>query len=1006
MDDVSTTEYISNSDLNDVDDQLHFQLITEENERLKIEIQNLRIQFDQAINIRKDLDQLHSENLELLTKLRATESAKEELERRIQLNLNSYHDQLEKAKNEASMKLNNAQQEINNLQEQLSQIKKEPIVNSNENDNKIQEILFKVDAETKRCQALQEKLNQIIERCSSFFQITFPSTDSIISYLSTTTLNLQTQNNPSSNNDEIQYSLSIKKLSNKLQKEQMKRRAIQNELSEKISQFQLAQSSYDTQLNTAKREINELKGKIQRDELFHQKVVGQLEESLKKARDELLSKKYESSLLDSFIHQNISNNQKQSQSFQSDQNNDSKLNEYKKMRKQSLCCIKRLKDRLSNVQKQLSQSELNNNIITEELTKLKESYSELQRSFESQKNQLDIQLKQNEFLENERKAIQNELVKITTQTENEENKRISELQKKLNEFDNSNENLKKENLSLRDQIRQIKSQNANLQTELTSNKNDLKQTEITIQEIKSENRELKSKLSSIPKPLIIDDILPRSCFMCPNAPLPLTQSLNELCSQEQISPASKISMALSLFQSYYSKQIESMKKVIHDMTNDSNHSKQLKSTIDSFILQISKIDKIHDDVDELTNVLSQFHQNYEKLENEKRVNDQILREFGHKLKIPEDQISIQSILTTANQFIKLQECFMSKNDQLKNVRKQKKMMNDKMNTEIELLRKQLYESQSFKKEMESEIIEKTEKIHQLEITNHENSFKLKELEENIESLKKNHENDILQLKTQTSNEFEASRSSFIKDIEEKDSQIMKMKKKIDSYEQSRALHKKAICILKKKLKQSLDLISENKKKNLEEKEKLMKKIEDEKSYIQKVNNDTVQKLRDQCSELRLSLTKLNELLKDSEDKCSKYHKELSALKRQKQKLEERLNSQQESIERERKIMDSQLHSALLNADMKANNQMINVKSQIEAEKQKIFAYFAEEFRSFFDPNEQIDVNTYQSIVRRAKNELNRLQSSDNAIRRLTNATTFQSTEEAVTQFMMQHRQQF
>ena len=165
-------------------------------------------------------------------------------------------------------------------------------------------------------------------------------------------------------------------------------------------------------------------------------------------------------------------------------------------------------------------------------------------------------------------------------------------------------------------------------------------------------------------------------------------------------------------------------------------------------------------------------------------------------------------------------------------------------------------------------------------------------------------------------------------------------------------------------------------------------------------------MRDQCSEYRLSLTKLNETLKESEDKNCKYHKELNNLKRQKQKLEEQLSIQKDSIERERKIMDSKLHSALLNADMKANNQILNIKSKIEGEKQKIISFFAEEFRTFFDPKEQIDINTFQSLVQRTRNELTKLQNSDNAIRRLTNATSFQSTEEAVAQFVFKSKQQF
>lgn len=1005
MEDFSYPEEISNSDANDIDAQLHFQIITDENERLKTENHNLKFQFDQAINIRKELDKLHSENLELLTKLKTTESEKEDLEKRIQLNLTSFHDQIEKSKNDYAVRLSNAYQEINNLQEQIALLKKEKELTPKEDESKIQEIIYKIDAETKKRQELQEKLKQIIDGCSSFFHIAFPSSESILNYFATNpTPNSQDQNNSFTNNDEIQYMQTIKKLSNKIHREQNKRKSIQKQLSDSVTQFQSTRSNYESQLNAAKRELNELKGKIQRDELFHQQVVKQLEENLKKAREETSSKKYECSLLDSFVHQKI--NQKQSQSFQSEQSDDKKTDEYKKMKKQLLACIKKLRDRLSNIQIQLSQSENTNNQLVEEISKLKESCSDLQRKLESKTNELDVQLKQNDFLEKERKAIQNELVKITTQTENEENKKIIELQRKIDEFENINENIKKENSSYCDQIKQLKSQISSIQNDLRTKIDDLNQSQQSLQDAKSENQNLRSKLNSIPKPININEVIPKSCFICQNAPLSLAQSLSDLSSKEHITPAAKISMSLSLVQSYYSKQIESQNSLIQEMKNDSNYSKQLKSAIDSFVTQFQKMDQIYNDVDELSNILSQFRINYEKLDSENKVNQQILKDFGAKLNIPDDQLSFNSLISFANRFIELQECFTNKSAKLKSVKKQKKMINEKANNEIEILQTQLFELQSQKKEMENEITEKAENIHKLEIQNQEISFKLKETEDQIETLKQTQENDIIQLKNQASQEFESARDSFIKDIEEKDAQIQKLKKKIESCEKAKSLLRKGICLLKKKLKQSMDLNSEQKRINDEEKKKLIKKIDDEKIYIQKVNNDTVQKLRDQCSELRLSLTKLNEALKESEDKNCKYHKEINNLKRQKQKLEEQLSIQKDSIERERKIMDSKLHSALLNADMKTNNQILNIKSKIEGEKQKIIAYFAEEFRAFFDPKEQIDMNTYQSLVQKARNELTKLQNSDNAIRRLTNASSYQSTEEAVAQLVFKSKQQF
>ena len=61
------------------------------------------------------------------------------------------------------------------------------------------------------------------------------------------------------------------------------------------------------------------------------------------------------------------------------------------------------------------------------------------------------------------------------------------------------------------------------------------------------------------------------------------------------------------------------------------------------------------------------------------------------------------MISFANRFIELQECFTNKSAKLKAVKKQKKMINEKANNEIEILQTQLFELQSQKKEMENEI---------------------------------------------------------------------------------------------------------------------------------------------------------------------------------------------------------------------------------------------------------------------------------------------------------------
>jgi chromosome segregation ATPase len=75
------------------------------------------------------------------------------------------------------------------------------------------------------------------------------------------------------------------------------------------------------------------------------------------------------------------------------------------------------------------------------------------------------------------------------------------------------------------------------------------------------------------------------------------------------------------------------------------------------------------------------------------------------------------------------------------------------------------------------------------------------------------------------------------------------------------------------------------------------------------------------------------------------------------------------------------------------------KAMCEAEKRRIFAFAADEFRAWFTAAETPDEQSYQKLLHRVKAELTRLIESDTVIRRLIGPSPRQATDDAVARFV-------
>ena len=78
------------------------------------------------------------------------------------------------------------------------------------------------------------------------------------------------------------------------------------------------------------------------------------------------------------------------------------------------------------------------------------------------------------------------------------------------------------------------------------------------------------------------------------------------------------------------------------------------------------------------------------------------------------------------------------------------------------------------------------------------------------------------------------------------------------------------------------------------------------------------------------------------------------------------------------------------------------KNNHESHLRSIFAYFAENFGSLFDASQKINEDSFRALVLVVKKELDKSRKQDKAVRVFFNAEDSQSTDDAMTKYIIEN----
>ena len=285
--------------------------------------------------------------------------------------------------------------------------------------------------------------------------------------------------------------------------------------------------------------------------------------------------------------------------------------------------------------------------------------------------------------------------------------------------------------------------------------------------------------------------------------------------------------------------------------------------------------------------------------------------------------------------------------------------------------------------------------------------------EQIDKIKSVHEEEVSQLQEEidSTNQLNNIAIEEIKnqakiDLLEKDKEIDQLKEKViqsqkmlESFEESSRM--------------TIDDINQSKLKLDKFKRKSSDKIKEMKAIIQQKDDELKEKEQHYNAIInKLKNTKMNEQehrerMNEAEDKIKKANTMINELEEkvvsltcQMQQESMKFKADVDKLIRDNKLQEVQQKAKLLSIETNYAVKMDEVKKALFDEKKELFCYTAQQFRPYFDMNVEINDESFKSIIKRVKKELESQIKRDQAIRMLVNAQDNQSTEDALTNMII------
>ena len=196
-----------------------------------------------------------------------------------------------------------------------------------------------------------------------------------------------------------------------------------------------------------------------------------------------------------------------------------------------------------------------------------------------------------------------------------------------------------------------------------------------------------------------------------------------------------------------------------------------------------------------------------------------------------------------------------------------------------------------------------------------------------------------------------------------------------------------------------DLLKENERqiKNMQE------KFRETEKTLKNSYDQIISEMKNQNDETRKDIEELSRAVSIKEKERDELDKKVKSIQHQKEKTHQELIQIRSQFSREKKLSEAKNKSEICSLETKYKEKLEIVKSKSKEEQQKMVLYLVDVFRTVFSNFlGNMEDRPFKILVDRLKEKYDRLNDTDQSIRRMLNVSERQTTEDAVAQLLINH----
>ena len=1027
--------------------------LQEDNATLVKEINVLRAQFEQAVAMSKKSGELIKEMDSLKQQLFAAVSQKEDMQRRLEISIKAKEEAVKQLEDEHAKNSAQREADVKAMHKELIKTKKAFQQKMDVLYSQNQKLQAEKDADDIAQKTLVGKIDKLVINASHYLNRDISSFDELCSLMESPNIlemqqNIQSKkpqqpvpqppqvkkiNDPFFNisqQDHEYYQQQIKEANKKAKKAKAELKAAISKINElnstivkKDVQTEQLKFQHKNELESMNDKINAIREENDQKEIENKKKTQQLLEKINSLKEELQNKEKTINQMQPMHY--IQQQQNQNQQLQQQQNpqinafaapyNDQiqipnlindKSKEDKRTNEQLSLKIRELQSQLNSANKAKEE-------IKKQLQQTEKKVNEMLISRSTEANELKALKTVHKETLNEvetlRQALHARSESTVSKKEIDAKRREQQRQKaQMQQLQNTNEELKKhaydvqlENEKCNQTIREQNQEIENLQ-----NMNQDLQNSISL--LKGEITDLKQREQDV-IPMTEEDFFPRSMWTSTaDFDSNLMQAISKVSNNEALRAPSKLQHIYKAIQKYYTKQIDSIKRIADEANSD---AQKMLSYMSDFIVSLSiamndkaeSFDNFMQDSDipaALVSRVSYFRNQLVEVNRSKDNMQQIIDSIANAFGIHHGPDFYQQIVNLRDHFEQSNVQNEKRKQKTKKLKEQFNELQSKYDCDMSALQAENQRLLLSLNTTKENLTNTTESNRKMKAELAETKRVNKELQEKYDDLKQSTSEEINELRQERDAKMVNMKDRYEKTIATISQELVRCKTVSDEAESQFAKYKKELAAKDATIQEKDNEIEQTKKQSEQDIKKMAENCDAEKQQIVDQYEKAVQELTEQCQKHRQDTVKLSGKLAQLEKRYKEAKSYVLQLRTDCAKLEKQNQLKCEELERAEKITQSTVKSSVVAAESQFNSRLAEQKTKFEAEKRRLISFAADEFRQYFNANDSIDERTYHSIIIKVKDELSRLQRIDGNIRRIIGASGRQTTDDAVAQLLM------